>query len=1129
MSNSNEYISQRNSEEFFMRLIESLPLGVLAFNSEGRITYVNNNFLEFCVFHQIEINPSNTISIFEENLFPENPLLEQFKKLREGFSFEEEIEKAESPALGKIIIMVKASPLYKGGEFEGGILILQDIKVSQKKKLGDVDVNWKEILQSSLDLFLITDIEGNIKFSTGKKLNRFAWRITPFEKYSINSLFPKEISSAIYEQMKRISESVQSIKFNLQLIIKNRSYDYECEIVPRLDESNKVKLFHLRFTDISSLLKSVKAQEQKISDTSKSKSYIEHVTLPVFVVDMNGRIIFWNQGCQNTFGLSEFQAEGKYFIRLIGITEPKFFDSVKEQLSISKQAERTFTFVGMSGGEETMHAVFTLVEEQEPYIVIACQNISDKIQLEKKLRGAEENFERLIHASGNLVFRLDSFKQFTYANKPFLDTINIPEDKIFEMNFVQLLEHESAEENILDKLSASSESGKQVEITLLLKNREKIHLTGFLKKYLDSNGEESYEGHFQNITTFRKTAHQFEILTALVNSSRDGILIEQNKKIIQVNDSFLQMFRYSRNEDVIGKAFIELVSEEDVKRISEYLHLVRRKMDAPERFEFIGKREDSAAIYLSSSVSQFEIGKNNFLVFIVRDITESKKSQQVLRESDEKFRSIIENIDDFMFTYGNVKGKLLPTFFTSNVKKMTGYDQKEFLSDKKLFFKIIHPDDINSAKQQLKNLLKSRIKNSDELEFRIINRYGSVVWTRNKITVVRDTTNEVVKVYGIVSDISIHKKAEEDLEQSRQALIKLNETKDRFLSIVSHDLRTPFSSILGFTDLLLNDETLTETERKQYVKFIRESSTSMLALVNSLLDWNRLQSGRVQFEPAKIFAYPIVERSISSLAGNALAKNIEIKSSIPKDVQIFADENLILQVFNNLISNAIKFTRPNGIITITVSPSQQLRFVEFAVQDTGIGIKPENIKKLFTIESKFTTDGTSGEKGSGLGLTIVKDIIQKHGGTIWAESEPGKGSTFKFTLPIASAEILLVDDNKTDRFLYSKILRNLIPDYSVAVASNGKEALDKIKKSPPALVISDHNMPVMNGVQLVQEVQKLDPKSRPPVIILSGDIDRNAINDYGMLGIDYIFQKPVNLANFKQAMERTIRKGLLGE
>jgi CheY-like chemotaxis protein len=234
------------------------------------------------------------------------------------------------------------------------------------------------------------------------------------------------------------------------------------------------------------------------------------------------------------------------------------------------------------------------------------------------------------------------------------------------------------------------------------------------------------------------------------------------------------------------------------------------------------------------------------------------------------------------------------------------------------------------------------------------------------------------------------------------------------------------------------------------------------------------------------------------------------------------------QVFNNLISNAIKFTRPGGEIVISASPSKKTRFYEFSVRDNGVGIKPENMKELFRIDTKYSSEGTAGEKGTGLGLSLVNEIIEKHGGNIWVESEYGKGSNFKFLLPVASANILIVDDSKTDRLLYSKILKNITPDYNIEIASNGKEALEKIMTAPPALVITDHNMPEMNGYELTMEIKKLDIKGKPQVIVLSGDIDRSTIDDYTNLGIEYVFHKPVNLSNFKTAVEKSLRKGLLG-
>lgn len=1129
--NSKDDIFQENSNSFFLKLMESIPLGILIFNSQGRITYLNNNFLEFCVYHKIEINPSNTINIFEEDLFCDNPLLEYFQRLREGYSFEKEIEGLKTFSLRKIIILVKAIPLFKDDKFDGGILILQDIKIGKEEvdSLKNIEPQWKEILNSSLDLLLITDEEGNIKFSFGKKSKKFLSKISPFEQNNINSLFSQEVNSLIKSKISLLKENPSVQKFNLILTINNRPHDYECEIEPVLDDDKKIKLLFFRFNDIRSFIKVQKALELNLQELSKHKSFLDKCSVPFFVVDINGKVIYWNKASQDIFGYSETQAKDKFFVRLIGITEPNYFDDIKKQLANSKQTESIFKFITLTGKEETLSASFNLVENEEPYIVISCQSIAEKIELENKIKIAEKRFNNVIQHSGNIIFNIDLSGKFIFANKTFLDLTEITKDEMLQKNLEELIEPEFFSHTSLEKLFSVSETHRQLEIPFLSKSKRKIFLSGFLQKIKDLSSEEIYTGYFQDVTSVKEISNDFNILLSVVKYTKDGISIEKDNKIILVNDSFAKIFGYNRKEDLIGKSFVEMVADEDVKRISEYLHLIRRKMDAPDRFEFLGKREDGSNTFYSASVSEFELDGKNYLVYITRDISERKRSQQALRDSEEKYRSLIENIEDFFFTYAKIKDKLKPIFYTASVQKITGYTQSELIRDQRMFFKIVHPDDFHFVKQKIKDLLKSRIKNSTEIEFRIINKYGNIVWVRNKISLIRSDSGEVKKLYGIVSDISIRKNAEEDLKKSKENLLKLNETKDRFLSIVSHDLRTPFSSILGFTELLLNDDTLTEKERKEYIKFIRESSNSMLALVNSLLDWNRLQSGRIQFEPEKTHAQLIIERSINSLAGAALRKNIEIRSSVPEEIQIFVDENLIFQVFNNLISNAIKFTNNNETISISVKTSERLRFLEFSVQDTGVGIKSDDLKKLFSVDSKFTKDGTSGEKGSGMGLTIVSDIIQKHGGSIWVESEPGKGSNFKFTLPIASAVILLVDDNKTDRLLYSKILKNITPDYNVEVASNGKEAMEKIIKSPPALVITDHNMPEMNGIQLVQEIQKLEVKSKPPIIILSGDIDRTAIHDYGLLGIDYIFQKPVNLANFKQAVERTIRKGLLGE
>jgi PAS domain S-box-containing protein len=598
--------------------------------------------------------------------------------------------------------------------------------------------------------------------------------------------------------------------------------------------------------------------------------------------------------------------------------------------------------------------------------------------------------------------------------------------------------------------------------------------------------------------------------------------------ITYVNDYFCQISKYSAKE-LIGQDHRIINSGYHPKEYIRYLWVTIAN-GRVWRGEFRNKAKDGTFYWVDTTIVPFldENNKPYQYVTIRSDITERKLAQEAIRESEEKYRNVTENIDDFLFTFELVGKVLKPIFYTSSVEKITGYKQSEFLSESTLFLKIIYPDDLPIFEKKLKTILRSKLQASEEMEFRILNKHGYIVWVRTRMNILRNPEGIISKIYGFVGDISLRKRAEEELNKATENLIKLNETKDKFISILSHDLRTPFSSILGFTDLLIDDEDLTEEEKKQYVGFIQESSKSMLALVNSLLDWTRLQTGRIKFEPEKLSSRMIVINCINSLLGVALQKNITIKSEIEQNVNIYADNNLMTQVFNNLISNAIKFTKPGGEIIISVASSKKTRFYEFSVRDNGVGINPENIQDLFRIDTKYTSEGTAGEKGTGLGLSLVKEIIEKHGGNIWVESEYGKGSNFKFILPIASATILLVDDSKTDRLLYSKILHNITPDYNIEIASNGKEALEKIIASPPALVITDNIMPEMNGYELILEIKKLDIKRKLQIIILSGDIDRSTIDDYTNLGIEYVFQKPVNLSNFKTAVEKSLKKGLIG-
>jgi len=228
-------------------------------------------------------------------------------------------------------------------------------------------------------------------------------------------------------------------------------------------------------------------------------------------------------------------------------------------------------------------------------------------------------------------------------------------------------------------------------------------------------------------------------------------------------------------------------------------------------------------------------------------------------------------------------------------------------------------------------------------------------------------------------------------------LLILNSTKDRFFSIIAHDLRNPFHTVKGFSEILLNDLEKLEPEKiKKYIQFIFNSSTNGSNLLENLLQWSRSQTGSIPFNPAKLNLFELTEEIIKLLEANAHKKNIKIEQLIEPEIVVFADQNMLMTVFRNLISNAIKFTGENGKITLQSHIQDQQ--IEVSITDSGIGIPCEIIPKLFRIDTNITTKGTSNETGTGLGLILCKEFIEKHKGKIWVESNQNEGSSFKFTL-----------------------------------------------------------------------------------------------------------------------------------
>jgi two-component system sensor histidine kinase/response regulator len=242
------------------------------------------------------------------------------------------------------------------------------------------------------------------------------------------------------------------------------------------------------------------------------------------------------------------------------------------------------------------------------------------------------------------------------------------------------------------------------------------------------------------------------------------------------------------------------------------------------------------------------------------------------------------------------------------------------------------------------------------------------------------------------------KAARDTILLQKEELKQANAAKDKFFSIISHDLGNLFNTLIGFASLLsAQNEQLSAVQKEDFVQRMLQVSKKGYSLLNNLLEWSRSQTGRIAFEPATFNLKEIVVENLELLSSNAKAKSIELSSSISDTITVFADQNMLNTAIRNLLSNALKFTPANGRVEISAKKTDTA--IEISISDTGVGISPQDIEKLFRIDMSHTTSGTNDEKGTGLGLILCKEFVEKNGGTIWVESEVGKGSQFYIRLP----------------------------------------------------------------------------------------------------------------------------------
>jgi len=359
-----------------------------------------------------------------------------------------------------------------------------------------------------------------------------------------------------------------------------------------------------------------------------------------------------------------------------------------------------------------------------------------------------------------------------------------------------------------------------------------------------------------------------------------------------------------------------------------------------------------------------------------------------------RFKQLIKNSFDMLIL---MDSSGIQHYVSESCEKILGYRQEELINIS-VFEKMIHPEDLETTKKDFLDIIGNKANGGTHYRHR--HKNGSWVYLEAYGT--NQLDNPLIKSVVLnVRDITERKHAEQIIKENEIRLKELNATKDKLFSIIAHDLRSPFSAILGFSKLLIdNTEDFEAAETEKYLGIINSSAKNTLILLDNLLNWAKSQTGQLIYKSEKINLSSTFRDLLEISNSIAKIKNISLNYIQTDDIEVYADVNMLNIVLRNLIFNAIKFTNSNGEIVIYAVKNQNN--IEITISDNGVGMNEETRNKLFKIDSIIKTAGTADEKGSGLGLILCKEFIEKQGGEIWVESELGKGSDFKFTLPLNS-------------------------------------------------------------------------------------------------------------------------------
>lgn len=623
--------------------------------------------------------------------------------------------------------------------------------------------------------------------------------------------------------------------------------------------------------------------------------------------------------------------------------------------------------------------------------VLILSDITERKQAEEALRESEENYRVIAHSSIDVIFVVDRFGKQLFLNNSIERVLGYKVEEAIGRSFMEFLPKEcvAAYQSQLESIFLNKQIGSF--------STQVYHKDGYLVdveinlKLVKLKGENVGQGTLRDISAKKRAEEELknslERNRALLGANPDLMFVfDSNCKIVDFHsESHNQLL--VRPEEFLGKMVEEILPHEVVVTTRQKVtNVLETGKDDYSTYELeIGNE-------LKFFESRYVLCGKNEVLSIVRDITERRKSEESLNVAVESYMDIFNSVSEAIYLIDE-SGLFIDV--NKGAESMYGFSKEEFIGQS---LSSIAASGRNNL-EEIANLLEKVFKTGlpSYFVFWAVRKSGEVFPKEVFVNKGKYFGKEVL--IATCRDITEKNQVEERIRTKNDELQKLNTEKDKFFSIIAHDLRSPFTAFLGFTQLMVQDLPSLRIDNIQEIALLmRDSATNLHRLLENLLQWSRLQRGMIAFNPKPFLLQPKMKSCVQSVLEIAGKKGVEISFNVPEDLIIFADFNMIESVISNLASNAVKFTNKGGKVLISAKTNFD-GSAEMSIKDTGIGLNDAMLEKLFRIDEYTSRQGTEGEPSTGLGLILCKDFIDRHNGKIWAESVEGMGSTFYFTLP----------------------------------------------------------------------------------------------------------------------------------